>query len=238
MLVGDLTLVIPAYNEVSLLPSLLHNLESFELVAPPLVVDNASTDRTSDVAQQLGATVVSQTRRGKGFAVRAAAEYATTDWLFLCDADIAGLTPDMILELLSLATPGYPVARLALGRPPHSAPVTTLAARPILEALGIRGVAEPLGGLALVDRHFLLNQHLPGGWGFDVALTLAAVAAAGGVPELPCPEITHRVKDLAEYSEMAREVVVAILRSRGLVPWDHNDCLIASTVGCHAMASA
>src|SRR5207344_963818 len=91
--------------------------------------------------------------------------------VFLCDADIKGLTARSIGDLLELADGSQaPLVRLAIGRSPEDAPVTTLTALPVLGAFGIGRVSEPLGGLMLIERDFVLCQHLPGGWGFDVAL--------------------------------------------------------------------
>ena len=118
--------------------------------------------------------------------------------------------------------------RLAIGRTPEDAPVTTLTALPLLRAIGITAVNEPLGGLMLLDRDFALSQHLPGGWGFDVALTLAVLAGSGPVPELPVEGISHRRKPLQAYRGMSGEVVEAILAARGLSDWDHADCTLCN----------
>lgn len=149
--------------------------------------------------------------------------------MFLCDADLDGLTGPSIGALSDLAnSSGAPLVRLAIGRTAEDAPVTTLTALPLLRALGITTVNEPLGGLMLLDRDFALSQHLPGGWGFDVALTLAALASDGLVPELPVEGISHRRKPVQAYRGMSREVVEAILVAQGLSDWDHTDCTLCN----------
>lgn len=57
--------MIPAYNEQASLPLVLRDLPA---VGRVVVVDNASTDATAEVARSGGATVVSETRRGYGSA--------------------------------------------------------------------------------------------------------------------------------------------------------------------------
>jgi len=99
-------------------------------------------------------------------------------------------------------------------------------ALPLLSALGLaeRTGSEPLGGLMITERSFLFSQHLPGGWGFDIACTLAAANSGSIVPELPVSGVTHRHKPLIEYVGMAREVCLAALRATSTIPWDHSDC--------------
>lgn len=57
--------IIPVYNEEASLPLVLRDLPS---VGQVIVVDNGSTDRTAELAQQNGATVVREPCRGYGSA--------------------------------------------------------------------------------------------------------------------------------------------------------------------------
>lgn len=220
----DFTFVVPALNEAAGIAETLGGLLTME--ADILVVDNGSTDATADIASRLGVRVVSESRRGKGFSVMAGTRATSADWVFLCDADIRGLDSAMVERLLDARAPSTQVARLAIQRPPVSAPVTYLTALPLLRALGAPAVHEPLGGLALVRSSFLSKLHLPGGWGFDVALTLAALREPGYYSEIPVMGITHRAKRLVEYRGMAEQVAAAILRERSLTFWDHSDCTL------------
>ena len=216
--------VVPARDEAAWLPTTLAQLD--ELGSPITVVDNASSDATAEVARASGTRVLHEGAVGKGHAVRRGVVSAPRGAVFLCDADVRGVHPEMVSGLTALArTTGAPVVRLAIGRDPRAAPVTTLTARPLLAALGVDGISEPLGGLVMVDRDFLLEQHLPGGWGFDVALTLAAHAHHGSVPELRVSGVQHRHKPLEAYADMAAAVSVAILRAMALLEWDHDDCI-------------
>ena len=72
---SDVAVVIPALNEEESLP---HVLAAMPSVGAVFVVDNGSTDHTPEVAQRLGATVLSEPNRGYGNAcqvgIAAAAE--------------------------------------------------------------------------------------------------------------------------------------------------------------------
>lgn len=64
---GPIAIVIPAYNEEESIARVLHDLPA-GLGRASIVVDNASSDRTAEVAREAGATVVFEARRGYGSA--------------------------------------------------------------------------------------------------------------------------------------------------------------------------
>lgn len=99
-----ISIIIPAYNEEQRLPSTLAALDAFidanpNQVLPPngvelIIVNNASTDRTAQIAQDYASTrpwakLITQTRRGKGAAVQAGMFAGKGQLLFICDADLA-----------------------------------------------------------------------------------------------------------------------------------------------------
>ncbi|NOY40261.1 MAG: glycosyltransferase family 2 protein [Planctomycetes bacterium] len=65
MPLSEVIVVIPAYNEQEALPLVLRDLPA---VGAVIVVDNASTDQTAEVARSAGAIVVYEPRRGYGSA--------------------------------------------------------------------------------------------------------------------------------------------------------------------------
>ncbi|MFD7734717.1 glycosyltransferase family 2 protein [Kitasatospora phosalacinea] len=84
--------MIPALNEASNLPAVVACVPVEELseqgwATEIVVVDNASTDATAEVAGRLGARVVSQPTRGYGNAYQAGFEAATGDVIATGDAD-------------------------------------------------------------------------------------------------------------------------------------------------------
>jgi len=89
----QLSIIIPARNEEQNLPTLLRSLAA-QSVHPKkiIVVDDASTDRTAEIAQQNGARVIRSQPlpdgwRGKTWACHQGAQAATGDLLLFLDAD-------------------------------------------------------------------------------------------------------------------------------------------------------
>jgi dolichyl-phosphate beta-glucosyltransferase len=96
--VVDLEVVVPAANEAGRLGSTLHALTAalaeLPISSAVVVVDNASTDGTADVAAGVRNTdvpvyVITCATRGKGHAVRAGVTSGRSRWVGFMDADLA-----------------------------------------------------------------------------------------------------------------------------------------------------
>lgn len=103
-----LSFVVPAYNEETLLPACLAairaEIDRSGCAAEVIVVNNASTDRTADVAAGTqGVTLVHEPRKGLVQARRAGYEVATGTYIANIDADT--LLPvgwiDRVLEMFA-----------------------------------------------------------------------------------------------------------------------------------------
>ena len=79
------TVVIPCLNEEEGVRKVLNDLPKF--VDEVIVVDNDSTDRTADVARELGAVVVDEMNRGYGSAYKRGFSHATGDIIVTLDGD-------------------------------------------------------------------------------------------------------------------------------------------------------
>src|SRR5687767_4711895 len=104
----SVAVIIPALNEEAALPKVLADLPA-EWVGDVVVVDNGSLDATADVARALGATVVTEPRRGYGAAcLRGLAELADRpggppDIVVFLDADYSDFPenlPDLVRPIL------------------------------------------------------------------------------------------------------------------------------------------
>lgn len=99
---GDVTVIVPAYNEAAGVADTVRSLQT--QTAPPrdiIVVDDCSTDGTGDVARALGVTVVRPAANtgSKAGAQSFALPRVTTRFTMAVDADTV-LAPDAIEQLL------------------------------------------------------------------------------------------------------------------------------------------
>jgi glycosyltransferase involved in cell wall biosynthesis len=93
----SITVIIPCLNEEQGIEQVLRRMPSF--VDQVIVVDNGSTDRTSDVAKSLGAEVIREEVRGYGRSYKKGFSRATGDIIITLDGDHS-YPPDAISYLL------------------------------------------------------------------------------------------------------------------------------------------
>jgi glycosyltransferase involved in cell wall biosynthesis len=179
--------VLPALDEADALPIVLARMpRGYD----PIVVDNGSTDDTSEVARRLGAHVVEEPRRGFGAACYAGLRAATSHIVCFMDCD-GSLDP---AELPRVASPvDERVADLALGTrratgagawPLHSRAANRVLATLVRRRTGVRvsdlgpmraARRDALLGLGLTDRRF----------GWPLEMVLRATAAGWRIREVP-----------------------------------------------------
>ena len=105
-----ISFIVPAYNEETELPCTLAAIRAAASgVAQPfeiIVVDDASTDPTPEIAEQAGARVVSIHRRQIAAARNAGARTAQGEYLFFVDADTR-INKTHVTEAMALLDSGY-----------------------------------------------------------------------------------------------------------------------------------
>ncbi len=105
------SLIIPALNEAESLGRLLADVP-FRILHQVIVVDNGSTDNTAEVASAASVTVISEPRRGYGFACAAGVAAADGEVLVFMDGD-GSFLPAELPDLLAPLAEGK--ASLVLG---------------------------------------------------------------------------------------------------------------------------
>ena len=82
------SVLIPAFNEESAIADIIRKVHSLGNWKEIIVVDDGSSDRTSDEAKKAGATVIQHPyNKGNGAAVKTAIRKATGKFILLMDAD-------------------------------------------------------------------------------------------------------------------------------------------------------
>jgi glycosyltransferase involved in cell wall biosynthesis len=89
-----LTVVIPVYNERATVEEILRRVEAVSLASEIIIVDDGSTDGTSELLRQIAAAhplvrlITHERNLGKGAAVRTGLQASTCDVILIQDADL------------------------------------------------------------------------------------------------------------------------------------------------------
>ena len=103
-MVSRISVIIPAYNEESSIGLVLDALPQ-EKIHEIIVVDNCSTDATARVAQEHGARVVKEPRKGYGSAcLKGIDELDTPDIVIFIDGDFSDFPEEIVLLIGPIET--------------------------------------------------------------------------------------------------------------------------------------
>ncbi len=159
-----ITVIIPCLNEEQGIERVLNRMPDF--VDETIVVDNGSTDRTSDVAKSLGAKVVREDVRGYGRAYKTGFAQATGDVIITLDGDHS-YPPDAISYLLEaflhlevdfLNTSRFPVRERAAMSLKHK--FGNLILSVAMSVLFLRWVRDSQSGMWVFKRSILKDMKL------------------------------------------------------------------------------
>ncbi|HBI48575.1 MAG TPA: glycosyl transferase [Moraxellaceae bacterium] len=101
------SIVLPAKNESGAIAQTLAQIQQLQLVHEIIVVNDGSTDQTKQVAETVGAKVITHPySKGNGAAIKTGARTATGDIIVFMDAD-GQHDPDDIPKLLEKINQGY-----------------------------------------------------------------------------------------------------------------------------------
>jgi glycosyltransferase involved in cell wall biosynthesis len=159
-----ITVIIPCLNEEQGIERVLNRMPDF--VDETIVVDNGSTDRTSDVAKSLGAKVVREDVRGYGRAYKTGFSQATGDIIITLDGDHS-YPPDAISYLLEaffhlevdfLNTSRFPVRERAAMSLKHK--VGNLILSVAMSVLYLKWVRDSQSGMWVFKRSILKDMEL------------------------------------------------------------------------------
>lgn len=222
-----LSIIIPAYNEERRLPRSLDQIVAFVQQQPEpmevLVVENGSTDRTTEIAEAYAARhpfiKVLHSEKGKGAAVKVGMMAGEGRYLFICDSDLSmpiaevrkflpPVLQDYDVAIASREGPGAhrygePTYRHVMGRVFNF----------IVRVLAIPGFQDTQCGFKSfrreVAREVFAAQTMPG-WAFDVEALFIALRRGYRVVAVPINwyfDADSRVDPLRDTWRMFRDVL-------------------------------
>ncbi|KPU28178.1 glycosyl transferase family 2 [Caloranaerobacter sp. TR13] len=96
-----ITTIIPAYNEEKTIGNVLSVVKEIDLIDRIIVVSDGSKDMTAQIARDFGVDVIElKDNVGKGGAIKNGIDRTNGEIILFLDADLVGLKPNHILDLL------------------------------------------------------------------------------------------------------------------------------------------
>lgn len=227
----SVSVCIPCRNEAETIGDLVRMIDQSlvgTLVDELIVLDDASTDGTAEVATEAGATVVPVdfvhffhgTAHGKGNALWASLMASRGDLVVWCDGDITSFTPDWIVRLVVplLIDDRLGLVKASYERPSHlggGGRTTELVARPLLSLYfpEIAEMQQPLAGEYAGRRSMLEAIPFATGWGVEIGLLIDMYREFGieSLGQVDLGVRLHRHHKLEHLAIQAAEVAATLL---------------------------
>lgn len=208
----SVSIVIPAYNEEATVAKVVSVARKLSYVDEVIVVDDGSTDRTVEEAENAGATVISHImNEGKGSAIKTGFKNSHGDIVAFIDADVSNFTSEKIDKIIRpILEDKTDITKTKFAR--ESGRVTELTAKPLLGFFFPElSYEQPLSGQFAGKRSALNKIRFEKDYGVDVGIVLDADVHGIKILEVDIGDISHDMSPLADLNKMANEVVRTII---------------------------
>ena len=178
-----------------------------------IVVDNNSTDKTSELAKKAGAEVVFCANQGKGYAMEAGLKKVSNDIVAFIDADIDNYSEDVIEILIKpLINDEADFVKSMFER--TGGRVTELVAKPLLDITypNIYKFSQPLSGMIAGKTEFFRKIEFEKDYGVDIGILLDMIELNARIAEVSIGKIKNSSRGWRGLDKMSSEVMSAIIK--------------------------
>jgi hypothetical protein len=236
----SISLALPALNEEETIEKVLLTvrralMEEVPLLDEMVLIDSASTDRTRQIAADLGIpTFIHQqilprygARHGKGEALWKSLYITHGDIILWIDTDIVNIHPRFVYGLLGplllrpelMFVKGFYLRPMKVGNTVQAGGggrVTELTARPLLNLFypALSGLVQPLSGEYGGRRQALEQLPFSSGYGVEIGLLIDILEQYGlaALGQVDLIERIHHNQPLAALSKMSFAIIQTVLR--------------------------
>lgn len=227
----SIAVIIPARNEELTVGKIIKEIKTHLMDKTPLIdelvlVDDHSEDKTYEVAENAGATVVRAAGKqpGKGQAIAYGISSTKSELLIFLDADVKNFSFSYVVELASpiLKHPEkYQLVKAYYKRVGQfgsevGGRVTELVAKPLIAIFypELCFIKQPLAGETAVTRKIMNAISIPSGFGFEIGLLLDVYNKFGknAIAQVDLGKREHKNRPLDQLSSQAAEVMATFLQ--------------------------
>lgn len=207
------SIVIPARNEEETVSKVISSVINLQCVREVIVVDNASWDKTAEVAAAAGAIVVEEPEPGLGCALKAGFGSATCRWVMKIDADLEKFDPHLVEYLAEAREPNVGMIKGNWQDPNDDLPMTRLMILPAIKLIvpGLSHIRAPNSGIYLFDKNLFELSLLSDNNSADIDVMLRVHGAGRDIVEVGIGEIKHNTRNTQHYNAMAENILQLFL---------------------------
>ena len=234
---------LPTLNEEATIAKVIQVIRSRLMERVPIVdelvvIDSNSTDRTREIAREMGVPVYIHQEllpevgpgAGKGEALWKSLSVLTGDIVAWVDTDVSNFHPKFVYGLLGplLFRPDIAFTKAFYRRPldvggklqaTGGGRVTELVARPVLNMFfpELSGMIQPLSGEQAGRRSLLERLPFFSGYGIEIGLLIDVLRTAGlrSISQVDMKQRIHRNQSLMALSKMSFEILQVAMKRLG-----------------------
>ena len=210
---NHVSVIIPAHNEEKTIAQVIDKVQKSKIDLEIIVVNNCSTDKTKEKAEEKGVKVVECSQKGKGYAMEAGLKYAQYSIVAFIDGDLGIYNDDVISAMVNpIIEKKVDFTKSAFTR--EGGRVTELVAKPLLQLLlpELANYEQPLSGIIAGRKKIFENMELEKDYGVDIGILIDAFKMKVAIEEVHLGRIDNNSQSWKSLSLMAKEVAKAILK--------------------------
>lgn len=218
---NNISVIIPAYNEEKTIGQVIDIVKNSNVDCEIIVVNNCSTDNTTEIATKKGVKVIECNQKGKGYAMEAGLKAAQNEIVAYIDADIIDYQENIINLLVDpIINRNVDFVKSTFERTKGGV-VTEVATKPLLDALfpHMYKFSEPLSGMIASKKSILEKLTFEKDYGVDVGIIIDVTKMNAKIEEVNIGKIenmSHLSKTTQTMRNMSTEIINAILKKANI----------------------
>ena len=208
-----ISVIIPAHNEEERVGNVIDKLRQTKSNIEIIVVDNCSTDNTSNIALEKKVILAHCDNRGKGYAMETGLQYAKGNIIVFVDGDLEIFIDDLVTTMVTpIINNEADFTKSAFKR--EGGRVTELVVKPLLDLLypNMYKFEQPLSGIIAGKKEIFEKIQFEKDYGVDIGILLDVLSLTSKVKEIHIGRIENNSQSWHALSDMAKEVAKAILK--------------------------
>lgn len=199
---GKLLVVIPVYNEEDKIGETIEGLKKINSINKILIIDDGSTDNTSEVIKMLGVpTITLKKNMGKGYAMKKAIDEEDYDYIAFIDGDLGKTSIEInkLIEPILSNSVDFTIAKFqdaskVTKKKGGFGFVKTLAKKGVYFYTKVE-INTSLSGQRVYKKEVVEDMdYIPNDYGIEVAMTIQALNNKYSFEEVPVTMV-HRYSE-------------------------------------------